>query len=70
MIVTEQCLETRIGAKRVEIRILRRPILVKSTMFHNPCKTVDGLFSASQKGIDASQIVKNRGLFGRRGEPI
>lgn len=42
--LAEQHLEAGIGAKRIEVRILRGPILVKSAVCHHFFKTADGIF--------------------------
>src|SRR4029077_9421224 len=61
--LTDQCMKTRIGTQRVEVRIFGRPILVERSEARCLLQTLNGFLSLAKNGEDASHIVKDRGFF-------
>src|SRR5450755_364343 len=66
--LAEKGVEAGIGAQEIEVGIFGGPVFVESAVFHNFSQARQGVFSFAEKGVDASDVVENRGFLGVDGQ--
>src|SRR5260370_8538028 len=56
-------MEPGICAQGVEVRIFRRPILVKGSVLHHLSQATDGVFAAARKTVHPAHFIENDASF-------
>ena len=61
-------MEAGVETQGVEVGIFRGPIFEERAVLHHFSEALEGIFGFAEKGIDAGNVVENRGFFGIDGE--